>query len=235
MNNRVLLTDLARTLNVSTDTVRRDIKELDDDQKLKKVHGGAVSNSYGISSSDLLKHTYAIESKKIIADKAIQLIEDNSVILISGGTTNLEMIRHLPPDLTATFFTPSLPIAFELLSHEGIEVIFIGGRLSKESQIAVGGSALNLLSGIKADICFIGTGCLDPVNGLTDFDWEVVQMKKAMIKASKKVVSLSISEKLNTSQRYRICEIQTIDILITELEKDSPLLIPYENQHVELF
>ncbi|MEM6524469.1 MAG: DeoR/GlpR family DNA-binding transcription regulator [Bacteroidota bacterium] len=232
MHSRILLTDIAHLLNVSIDTIRRDIKELDEEGKLKKVHGGAISIGFHYSSSDNNKEIYASEDKAIIAQKAANLIEPKSVVLISGGTTNLELVKHLPPKLIATFFTPSLPVAIELMAHPNIEVIFIGGKLSRDAQISVGGSALNTLSEIKVDICFMGTGYLDPVNGLTEFDWEVVQMKKAMINASKKVVSLTISEKLNSSQRYKICEIQAINTLITELEFDSQLLDPYREGNI---
>ncbi len=231
MHSRVLLTDLAHQLNVSTDTIRRDIRELDEEGKLKKVHGGAISIGFHYNN-DIPKAIYAFENKALIARKAMDLIEPKSVILISGGTTNLELVKHLPHKLEATFFTPSLPIAIELLAHPNIEVIFIGGKLSRQAQISVGGSALNTLSEIKVDLCFMGTGWLDPTNGLTEFDWEVVQMKKAMINASKKVASLTISEKLNSTQRYKICEIQSIDTLITELDCEAEALRPYRDQNI---
>lgn len=232
MHSRILLTDIAHMLNVSIDTIRRDIKELDEEGKLKKVHGGAISIGFHYNSSDSTKEIYASADKAVIAQKAIDLIEPKSVVLISGGTTNLELVKHLPPKFNATFFTPSLPVAIELMAHPNIEVIFIGGKLSRDAQITVGGSALNTLSEIKVDLCFMGTGYLDPINGLTEFDWEVVQMKKAMINASKKVVSLTISEKLNSSQRYKICEIQSITTLITELDSDSPILDPYREGNI---
>lgn len=234
VHNRVLLTDLANAMQVSPDTIRRDIKELDERQLLKKVHGGAVSNNYKIGSQNTLGNTYAVDSKIKIAQKALPLIKNGSVVLISGGTTNLELIRHLPDKIKATFFTPSLKIAAELLAHPEIEVILIGGKMSKESEITVGGSALHTLSEIKVDVCFLGTGYLDPVYGLTEFDWEVVQMKKAMIQASKKVVSLTISEKLNSQQRYKICGISSIHTLVTELAHDHPLFKPYKEQGVEI-
>ena len=231
MHSRVLLTDLAHLLNVSTDTIRRDLTELDKRGQLKKVHGGATS--IGFQYKTLAERgVYASESKSIIARKAIRLIEPNSVILISGGTTNLELARQLPQRLNATFFTPSLPIAIELLAHPAIDVIFIGGLLSRDSQISIGGNALNTLSDIKVDICFLGTGYLDVTSGLSEFDWEVVQMKKAMINASKRVVSLTISEKLNSIQRYRICETQAIDTLITELDPTEEVLKPYVSQNI---
>lgn len=234
MHNRVLLSDLSNMLHVSTDTVRRDITELDQLKKLKKVHGGAISLAFNISGKISEHNIYAAESKIIIAKKAAQLIKNNQVVLISGGTTNIELIRHLSQKLVATFFTPSLPIAAELLAYPNIEVIFIGGKLSKESQITMGGHAINTLAEMKVDICFLGTGYLDPINGLTEFDWEVVQMKKAMINASKKLYSLTISEKLNSMQRYKICETQTIDTLITELNPDDERLAPYTSQNIKI-
>lgn len=231
MHSRVLQTDLAQMLNVSIDTVRRDIKELDDEGKLKKVHGGAISNGFHYANH-VSKNVYAFENKVVIAKKGVKLIGQKNVVLISGGTTNQELVKHLPEKLTATFFTPSLSVAVELMAHPNIEVVLIGGKLSRDSQISIGGSALNMLSEIKVDICFMGTGYVDLINGLTEFDWEVVQMKKAMINASKKVVSLSIAEKLNTTQRYKICDIQAIDTLITELSPDSPELEPYRKENV---
>ncbi|MEQ9286730.1 MAG: DeoR/GlpR family DNA-binding transcription regulator [Cyclobacteriaceae bacterium] len=233
MHSRVLLADIAHLLNVSTDTVRRDIIELDKLGKLKKVHGGATSIGFQYNNG-LDKGIYAYKSKAVIAKKAIQLIEDKAVVLISGGTTNLELAKHLPNKLSATFFTPSLPVAIELLAHPNLEVIFIGGKLSRDAQISVGGSALNTLAEIKVDICFMGTGYLDATNGLTEFDWEVVQMKKAMINTSKRVVSLTISEKLDSIQRYKICEIESIDTLITELDGSAERLDSYRRQGVEI-
>ena len=134
----------------------------------------------------------------------------------------------MPLKLRATFFTPSLPIALELMSHPTVEVILIGGKLSKDSQVSMGGYAINMLSDIKADLCFLGTGYMDTSNGLTEFDWEVVQIKKAMIRSSKKVISLTISEKLNSHQKYKICQLQEINTLITELDGDNELLTPYK-------
>lgn len=233
MHSRILLSDIANLLNVSVDTARRDIQELNDQGKLRKVHGGAISIGFHYSN-DTVKDIYAYENKAIIAQKAIKLIEPKSVVLISGGTTNLELVKHLPPKLNATFFTPSLPVAIELMAHPHIEVIFIGGKLSRDAQITIGGSALNTLSEIKVDLCFMGTGYLDPANGLTEFDWEVVQMKKAMINASKKVVCLSISEKLNSTQRYKICEIQAINMLITELDSTAEILNPYREENIKV-
>lgn len=233
IRSRVLLTDLADTLNVSMDTVRRDVKELDDFGKLKKVHGGAISlgyNSSSIAENNIFQH----QKKLIIAQKAIALLKDDQVLLMSGGTTNLEVARLIPPKLKLTVFTPSIHIASQLLALPNVEVMFLGGRLSKEAQVTVGGFTINALSEIKTDLCLLGTGYLDTEHGLTEFDWEVVQLKRAMIKASKRVILLSISDKLNSSQRYKTCDLNAIDTLITELNPDDDKLKPFAKYPLRL-
>ncbi len=226
IHNKVLLTDIAELLKVSPDTVRRDIKELHDANKLKRVHGGAISlgfNHYNYANREI----YSLEKKSKIAEKGISLLKEGQVVLLSGGTTNLELARLIPPYLKITCFTPSLPIAVQLLPKPNIEIIFIGGRINKDSQITIGGGPLAALSELKADICFLGVNSIHPSDGITEFDWEIVQLKKAMIKASKKVVVPSISEKINSAQRYKICDVDAIDLLITELDKKDPLLQSY--------
>ncbi|MDT0642719.1 DeoR/GlpR family DNA-binding transcription regulator [Zunongwangia sp. F363] len=235
LHNRVLLSDLAHILNVSMDTVRRDLIELDKEKLLKKVHGGAVSNGFNIES-DHTREIYEYENKFIIAKKGISLLEHGDVILISGGSTNLELAKLLPKKMELTFFTPSLPMAVELLNHSSkyIDVHLIGGKLSSGSQLATGGSSINSLSEITADICFLGTGYVDIEKGITEIDWEIAQMKKAMVKASKKLVSLTISQKLNTSNRFKICEINAVDTLVTELKPVDPFLEKYSESGIKI-
>ncbi|MAU26872.1 MAG: DeoR family transcriptional regulator [Muricauda sp.] len=235
IRNRVLLTDLASMLNVSVDTVRRDVKELDNQKKLRKVHGGAVSNGFNVHSNRY-REVYELGSKSIIAQKGISLLNNGDIVLISGGSTNLELIKLLPKKMDLTFFTPSLPMAIELIdnSPEHFEVYLIGGKLSRKSQLAIGGSSINVLSEIRADICFLGTGYIDVQKGITEIDWEIAQMKKAMIRASKKTVSLAISEKLDTSNRFKICEIAAIDTLVTELDPASEALKEYRNENIDI-
>lgn len=235
IHNRVLLTDLAGILKVSMDTARRDIKELDGLKKLKKVHGGAVSNGFNLYA-DGPREVYEHGSKSLIAQKGISLLKKGDVVLISGGSTNLELAKLLPKKMDLTFFTPSLPMAVELLNNTSsrYDVYLVGGKLSRESQLATGGGTINVLSEIEADICFLGTGYLDLEKGITAVDWEIAQMKKSMIKSSKKVVSLTISEKLNTSNRYKIGDLDVIDILVTELDPNSTILDQYRKKGIEL-
>lgn len=233
LHNRILLTDIAEILDVSIDTARRDVKELDQESKLKKVHGGAISLGYTTNSARN-QNIYALSQKTKIAEKAAGLLKNDGVIFIDGGTTCIEFARIIPIDIRLTCFTLSLPVAMELSAKPNIEVIFVGGQISKEAQISIGSLATNMLSEIKVDYSFIGTGYVDASFGLTDFDWDIVQVKKAIIKSSKKAVLLSISEKLNSQHRYKICGINAIDIMVTELNSDDDQLKLFRNRDVRL-
>jgi len=232
LHNKVLSSDLSQEMQVSEDTIRRDLNELSDDGKIIKVHGGALSKSFHLSLKS--SNVYSLDEKKTIAQKASQLIRDEMFVLTTGGTTIIELAKALPSELSATFITVSLPVAYEYIHHPNIEVIFIGDKISKSAQISIGGEAISKIRQIRADLCFLGTNAIDVNNGLTDSDWEVVQIKKAMIESSEKVVSLAISEKLNTTQRIKICDLNDIDVLITELDCDNDLLKPYHKADIKI-
>jgi DeoR/GlpR family transcriptional regulator of sugar metabolism len=225
IHNKVLSSDLIVQLNVSEDTVRRDLQELSEEGSLLKVHGGALSNAFHFTLHN--NQIYSLAEKKTIAQKAASLITEGMIVLLSGGTTIRELVKLLPPKLNATFITVSIPIALELMNHPGSEVIFIGNKLLKSAQIAIGAEVVQRLSEIRADICFLGTNSMDANEGITDSEWEIIEVKKAMIRASQKVVSLAISEKLNSVQRLNVCAISDVNVLITELDATDKLLKPY--------
>lgn len=226
IHNKILSSDLCAQLNVSEDTIRRDLQELSEEDKLIKVHGGALSNSFHFTLQ--FNDVYKVVEKRTIAHKATQLIKDGMFVILSGGSTIRELVKALPRELNATFITVSIPTAMELLNHPNSEVIFLGNKLLKSAQIAVGVDAVKRLGEIRADLCFLGTNSIDVENGITDLEWEVIEVKKAMMQAAQKTISLSISEKLNTAQRLQVCPLSKIDTLITELSPTHDLLGPYQ-------
>lgn len=233
LHNKVLCTDLSRQIKVSDDTIRRDIQQLADAGKIVKVHGGALSPSFHntYTSSD---DVYAYNQKKVIAQKAISLIKDGMFVLTTGGTTIIELARALPPELHATFISGSIPALAEYIVHPNIEVIAIGDKISKDSKITVGLEAMMKIQQLQVDLCILGVSAINLEAGVSDNDWEVVQIKKAMIESSKKVICLTISEKINTRQPFQICESKRINTLITELSPDDPLLRPYKEAGINV-
>jgi DeoR/GlpR family transcriptional regulator of sugar metabolism len=225
LHNKVLSSDLSLKLNVSEDTVRRDLNELAESGQILKVHGGALSKSfhYPFSQSEV----YAKESKKEIARKVIDLLKDGMSILVGGGTTMIEVARMIPDTLRCTFFTVSPLVALELAERPNISVILLGGQLSKNSHIMIGAQVVNQLSEIKVDLCILGTNSLSVEDGLTDSDWEVVQVKKAMIRSAKKTAIMSIAEKLGSDQNMKVCDLNSIHYLVTDLNPNDASLREY--------
>jgi len=226
LHNKVLSNALSAEIEVSEDTIRRDLQELNQKGKLIKVHGGALSHSFNNSSYPSSK-IYAQNNKRVIAEKAAALIKDGMFVLTGGGTTIIELARALPLNLSATFISGSIPAIVEYMHHPNIEVIVIGDKLSKNSKITLGADALTRIKSLKPDLCFLGINAIDVQHGITDSDWDVVQLKQTMIGTSQKVICLTISEKINTMQPVKVCDLSKIDILITELPNDHPLLQPY--------
>ena len=233
LHNKVLSTDLSHHINVSDDTIRRDLQELAETGQVIKVHGGALSPSF-CHAHFVNREVYSYTQKKIIAQKAVSLIKDGMFVLTSGGTTIIELARALPTDLHATFISGSIPAVYEYLNHPNIEVIVIGDKISKNSRITVGLDAVSRIRQLKADICFLGINAINIDHGVSDNDWEVVQVKKAMVESARQVVSLSISEKINTQQPIQVCDCRNINTLITELHPDDDLLAPYKDEGLKI-
>lgn len=231
LNNKVLSSHLSKQLDVSEDTIRRDLAELAGAGEILKVHGGALSKSYHYPAPQ--NSVYAQKEKKEIARKAIGLIKNEMTILTEAGTTMMEMARLIPEDLEATFFTVSPLMALELSEHPLLTVILLGGQIDNSAQMTVGEKTIIDLTEIKVDLCFLGVNGINAKAGLTEMDWKVAQVKKAMIESAEKLAILSISEKLNSEQKMRICKIHSIDYLITELDPSDKILLPYrKNIHL---
>jgi DeoR/GlpR family transcriptional regulator of sugar metabolism len=226
LHNKVLSADITQQINVSDDTIRRDLQELAKEGKIIKVHGGALSPSYhnGHHSN---KEIYGYTQKRIIAQKAASLIKNGMFVLTGGGTTIIELARALPHDLHATFISGSIPALFEYSNHPNIEVIAIGDKVAKNSKITVGLEAVSKIKELKVDICFLGVNAISIENGVSDNDWDVVKIKKAMVDSSRRLICLTISEKLNSQQAIQVCDCKKIDTLITELPADDELLQPF--------
>lgn len=233
LHNKVLSSSLSTEINVSEDTIRRDLYELADEGKLIKVHGGALSHSFNEVHFPT-NAVYSQGNKKSIAQKAVNMIKNGMFIMTSGGTTVLELARSLPHQLKATFVSGSIPAILEYMHHPNIEVILIGDKISKNSKITIGLEAIARIKQMKVDICFLGTNAIDLKHGITENDWDVVQIKKAMIESSQKVVCLTIAEKMNSFQPIQVCELNKINTLITELPPDDPMLKPYRDAGIEV-
>jgi len=226
LHNKVLSADLSAQLQVSEDTIRRDLNNLAETGKIEKVHGGALSKSFHFPYQ--LNEVYAQEKKQEIARKAVSLLSEGMVILTGGGTTMIEIARMIPDTLEATFFTISPLVALELSERRLLTVILIGGELSKNAHINMGAKTVSDLAEIKVDLCFLGANGIDIHEGITDSDWEVVQIKKAMIRSARRMAIMSLGEKLGSVQKMKVCGLNALEYLITDLKEDDSSIAAYK-------
>lgn len=233
LHNKVLSSSLSSEIKVSEDTIRRDLQELAVEGRIIKVHGGALSPSFNQVSYPF-NNVYSHTQKKLIAQKAAALVKDGMFVITTGGTTVIEMARALPPQLKATFISGSIPAVLEYMHHPNIDVIIIGDKVSKSSKITVGADAIARIRQLKPDLCFLGVNAIDLRHGITENEWDVMQLKKAMVQSSQKVICLTIAEKINSLQPIHVCDVHEINALITELPPNDPLLEPYRQAGIEI-
>lgn len=231
IHTRLMFADLVKLIDVSEDTIRRDVNELAEEGLVIRIKGGVMTAAYHLGQQS---KTYSQADKLIIADKTVSLLKEDMIVLTGGGTSIREFIKRIPDNLRATFITVNPLTAVELLDKPQIKTILIGGCLSAYSQMVVSGEVFSSLANIKADLCILGINAIDANHGLTDSDWETIQVKKAMMKAAKRVAVLTISEKLNSLMQMKIADFTEIDYLVTELDADHKLLQAYHSKNVTI-
>ena len=230
---RVLATDLSAELDVSSDTIRRDLREMDGLGLLRRVHGGALPR-HGDASSFATRSRRAPEAKASIARRAAACVTDGQMVVLDGGTTTLELARALRDDLRASVITTSPPIALALADHPGLEVTVIGGALRRDSLVTVGASAVEALGVIRADIVFLGVCGLHPEIGVTTNDLEERHVKAAMIDGAAEVVALADHDKLGTAMPVVVAPMRAVTQLVTDADVDERALAPYRALGIEV-
>lgn len=226
-DGKVLSSQISVELGVSEDTVRRDLKEMEDAGLLHRVHGGALAKS-PTAYNYATRQNQAPQAKEKIAKVAALTIRNGQVVIFDSGTTTFLIAQYLPIDLKATIITNSPPIASVLTKHPQIEVIVLGGRLNKELQVAVGSETVEALQKFRADLYFLGVAGLHPEMGITVYDYEESHVKRAMISAAANVAALASPEKIGTVAPYIVGKIDELTHIITDASVSKQLLAPYE-------
>ena len=228
---KVQTLDLSRSLQVSEDTLRRDLRDLAANGKLQRVHGGALPRSPAVGSFSE-RQGQAAQAKQALAMAAARLLQDDQVILVDGGTTNLEVVRQLPHTLRATIVTTSPAIALAVLPYPQVEVLLLGGRLAKDSEATIGLATAEALHGVRADVCLLGVCSLHVEIGISVADSEEAMIKRLMIAQSGEVIAVAIAEKLGTAMPYVVGPVSELTHLVTERFVPDEIVAPYAQQGI---
>jgi DeoR/GlpR family transcriptional regulator of sugar metabolism len=226
-DGQVVAKTLSAEYDVSEDTIRRDLRELAAEGQLQRVHGGALPASP--AAVDLAgRERIESASKAAIGRAAAGMIAPGQIAFVDGGTTAVQLARHLPRDLRATIVTHSPSIAVELAGHAQLEVVMIGGRLFRHSMVNVGAAAIEALSHIRADLYFMGVTGVHPQAGLSTGDIEEAYVKRALAEHAAETVVLASAEKLNAASAYRIADVSAASTIVVERGTAETLTAPFE-------
>jgi len=225
-DGQVVAKTVSQELGLSEDTIRRDLRELAQEGLLQRVHGGALPASPAVANF-AVREVILMDSKVAIGRAAAQLIRSGQVVILDGGTTSVQVARHLPRNLQATIVTHSARTALELVEHPTVEVILIGGRLFKHSIVSVGAAALDAIKHIRADVYFMGVTGVHPEAGLSTGDLEEAYMKLALVRQAAETFVLVSHEKLGAASQYVIAPLGDVSGLIVEASVSDDVLLPY--------
>jgi DeoR family transcriptional regulator of aga operon len=215
-NGSVEVHTLCKDLKVSSVTIRKDLKLLEDKNLLYRTHGGAtLNNPYTVDRPVNEKEHLQSAEKMRMGAYAASLIEDNDSIIIASGTSVLALARCLQPKGRLTVITSALNVALEL-THEDIEVIQLGGLLRKSSSSITGPYSDNVLGDVFCSKLYLGVDGIDVEFGLTTTNALEAHLNRQMIAASQKIIVLADSTKFGKRGFGRICGIDQIDHIITD-------------------
>ncbi|GLU51299.1 DeoR/GlpR family DNA-binding transcription regulator [Dyadobacter frigoris] len=232
-NSEVGFSELSSDLNVSEDTIRRDIDMLADNGLLLKIRGGAIPRSHNpLSFKERIGHLQ--DDKEIIALKAQTLIKSGQTIFMDGGTSVYTLVSLLSTDIKLTVITNNTAIIPALSAYSGIELIVLGGHYLKESETIVGYQAIKMAENFQADLYFMGVCALDMQKGVTAIYMQEAELKKTMLEHSSMAIALSTFDKLETFEPYRVCPVQSLDYVITEMDSQNKIFEPYKKAGIKV-
>ncbi|HUZ27241.1 MAG TPA: DeoR/GlpR family DNA-binding transcription regulator [Streptosporangiaceae bacterium] len=226
---------LARRFGVSVETIRRDLRGLQDQGLLERVYGGATRPAGRSSEGSFAARSVRnIGRKRAIAALAASLVEPEDTIIIDVGTTALEVARALPAAFRGRVLTGSVPVAMELSARDGVELMLAGGQVRPGDGACSGAHAEAFFAEFYADRAFLGSGGVHPAAGLTDYYPAEVVVRRTIIEHTAASYVLADSSKLGVIAVHRVCPLDRIAAVITDDEQNAGAYAELDERGVEL-
>ncbi len=222
-NGRVEVDALSTSLEVSPQTIRKDLNVLCDKQLLQRVHGGAIVGSGIENVSYEARRLLAPGSKRAIGKKAADLIPDNSSLLINIGTTTEQVAHALKGHRGLLVITNNVNAVDIMKNFMGVELIIAGGQVRRSDGGIVGGTAVDFINQFKVDFAVIGISALDEDGSLLDYDLREVRVAQAIIKNARHVILVTDTMKLERNAPIRIGHISQINTIVIDKELPQKL------------
>lgn len=225
------VSELSEIFNVSDETIRRDLKKLEEEGIIEKNYGGAVLRESTMIVPPISQRSKEhIREKEKIACEAIKRVKDGMTVVLDTGTTTQQVAKLLKAFKELTIITNGLNILNEMSSSAHINLFSVGGKLKSSNFSLVGPEAERNMRLYSADIAFIATSGISWERGLTTSDIFEAEVKKAMIDSAKKVIVVADSSKFLKDAMVSFCGLNKIDEIITSGEINQ-LILENLSQH----
>ncbi len=212
--------ELKQILQVSTVTIRADLRELETAGLCEVIWGGAVYKQPVVEAEPLLlskRSKLNPEDKRRIGARAAELIEAGQTIIVDAGSTTVELIRHLPRDLEyLRIVTPGMNIAAAAMQFPQVELVMTGGVLRNLTYSLIGPQAIRSLDMFNADWTFLASGGFTPERGVTTSNILEAELKKTMIRRAQRVALLADHTKFGNALALSVAGLDEIDVLVTD-------------------
>ncbi|MEW2413678.1 DeoR/GlpR family DNA-binding transcription regulator [Streptomyces sp. NPDC046866] len=216
-NGAVSLRELARVVQTSEVTVRRDVRALEAEGLLDRRHGGAVlPGGFTRESGFPQKSHLATAEKTAIADVAAGLVEEGEAVVVGAGTTTQELARRLARVPGLTVVTNSLLVAQALAHANRVEVVMTGGTLRGSNYALVGSGAEQSLQGLRVSRAFLSGSGLTAERGLSTSNMLSASVDRALVQAAAEVVVLADHTKLGTDTMFQTVPTDVMTRLVTD-------------------
>ena len=226
---RVEVAELAERFRVTTETIRRDLSDLQNERVVRRVHGGAVP-----WETDRFEPLVSVRTdlhdaeKRRIARRAIHELPDTGAVIIDSGSTLSRFAEAIPADCALRIVTNSLATAQVLANHEHTDVIVIGGKVRKNTLAMVDAGTIAAVEPLAVGTLFISSDGLSADRGLTTPYRDEAALKQAMIRAANRVVALVDHSKVGHDRLVRFAEWSDIDVLVTNTEVEPSVIAQIE-------
>ncbi|MBR3234962.1 MAG: DeoR/GlpR transcriptional regulator [Atopobiaceae bacterium] len=203
--------------DVSEMTLRTDLKTLDQNHQIIRVHGGAKSVGFAVGTDDLLARRVGrrLAEKTAIAQKAAGLVREGRTIFIDSGSTTTALAAAME-DMELLVFTNSLTVASELARFERVMTLVVGGRLNCYSMSTTGARAIESVRSMRFDQVFLGVTGYQRGEGFSCGSDDEAVFKATLVERSHKCIVLMDSSKEGRPSTFRICGLQQVDTVVSD-------------------
>jgi len=232
-HGRIETDNLAETLNVSRETVRRDLLKLESAGKVRRVHGGVIAAESPPEQPFGMRRQVNARAKQRIATAAARLLKPGECCFVDAGTTTAAFAVELAKVPGIAVITNSFDVASTMRARQpDADVLLLGGQLGSDVPATYGEIAIAQIERFRVDWAVISPVALHPEHGATDYLLPEAEMARAMIANAAQLILLADRSKIGEISRVRLCTCQDIDVLVTD-KGGHPLLAALESAGVK--